>query len=905
MLSYLMGSRPGHPRYRQQNNNTMHQETLITRHQTPLLERAPLVEALDQGACKRLVLITAPAGSGKTTLIRQWLTTDPGRPVAFMALTDRDNDPARFFARLTQAIRAEAEDFDTSAFTPFDTGTNSDAATIAEALHDSMAPISHPVILILDDVQHLTTTPVILNVLDRLLEQPPECLHVVLSSRSRPALKLSRLRVEQQLTELTVRNLRFSPQEAEKLCHTLGNPTVSSNTLDHLLRITEGWITGLRLALLAAQEKGEEALDAFSGNQPEVMAYFGDMVLQALPDSLRSLCLQSSLFDRMTGSLCDLVLKHTGSALMLEHLARQELFLMPLDHDPGWYRFHPLLREFLQTRLTMESPALIPVLHRRATHWWLSRSDYHQALKHAENSDDPTLLGDIIETAFGLWSREGHFSRILFWDYRLQNSPLLQRTGVAVPLLCTLILSRRFHQAATMLERFREGGPQDVSPDHHRVLVRFLELYLELFQNDNRFIGRDDYEELIRQSRHYDVFPLSLCMAAYHHLQHARPEQALDYASRAREVLKQGGHHFMMDYAGLIIALCNRNLGRPRQATRDIQDAYQKMPTDGAARTLRSTAMVVALYDQNHLSRACELCGELLPKLNKASAIEVIASVYLTYARCLFALGYKDKATHILGKLEHILEPEKNRRFIGHLIAERIRQAWLSGARELAGQAALSAGLSDLLQRGDWDKPDTYSEYRERLGLATVYWLRATGRHAMAGRILRVLAQEVSGTGLVTRALTIDANEWLTRTEPTGSSRQALDTLIQKHGLHNMTRNIFDEAPGFGELLATATQQGLVLPDSYRSMYGELVDTTARQTNTVRPDPFSLLTSREQEIYRGLLAGLSNTGLSELTGTTLSTTKWHLKNIYSKLGVSNRTEAVLLMSGQDAPGPGA
>src|SRR5690606_23030993 len=120
-----------------------------------------------------------------------------------------------------------------------------------------------------------------------------------------------------------------------------------------------------------------------------------------------------------------------------------------------------------------------------------------------------------------------------------------------------------------------------------------------------------------------------------------------------------------------------------------------------------------------------------------------------------------------------------------------------------------------------------------------------------------------------------------------------------------MTRNIFHEAPGFGELLATATQQGLVLPDSYQSMYGELVDTTARQANTARPDPFSLLTSREQEIYRGLLAGLSNTGLSELTGTTLSTTKWHLKNIYSKLGVSNRTEAVLLMSGQDTPGPGA
>ncbi|KXO10038.1 hypothetical protein J122_1991 [Marinobacter excellens LAMA 842] len=872
---------------------------MITQGPTPLLDRPALVQALDQGSLKRLTLLTAPAGSGKSTLIRQWLATEPDRPAALMTLQDLDRDPARFFARLAQTIRAKAPDFDSSAFTPFDAGSHCTPSTIAEALVHSLAPIDHPVVLILDDFQHLSHTPVITDTFNRLLDHPPACLHLIIASRARPALKLSQLKLNQDMLELSARDLQFSSTEAKQLCQSLGNAAVATNTLDHLLRITEGWITGLRLALLAAREQGIEALDSFSGNQPEVMAYFGDMVLQALPSSLRSLCLQSALFDRITGSLCDQVLKHTGSSLILEHLARQELFLMPMDHDPGWYRFHPLLRDFLQTRLAMESPALIPALHRRAVHWFLSSGDYHQALKHAQSSDDAVLLGDILETAFGIWSREGHFSRILFWEYRLQNSPLLLRTGVAVPLLCTLILSRRFHQASTMLERFRDAGPRDVSPDHHRVLLRFLQLYLELFQNDNRFIGRQDYQDLVQQSRLYDIFPLSLCMAAYHHLQHARPEQALEYASQALEVLKQSGHHFMMDYASLIIALCHRSLGRPGQAMRDIQGAYLNMPIDGAARILRSTAMVVALYDQNRLAEANTLCRELLPKLNKTSAIEVIATVYLTHARCLFALGDRDKATYILGKLEHILEPEKNRRFISHLIAERIRQCWLNGARERVEQAAVRAGLPTMLQKGDWDTPGTYSEYRERLGLATVYWLRATGRKAQAGRILRLLARELADTGLVSRALVVSANEWLSRDDSSRNSKEALDALIQHYGLHNMTRNLFDEAPGFGKLLAGASDHGLVLPDNYLALYGNLVPESARSAAAVRPDPLTLLTHREQDIYRCLLGGLSNSAISQQTGTTVSTIKWHLKNIYSKLGVRNRTEAVLLAASHD------
>src|SRR5690554_4014078 len=154
-------------------------------------------------------------------------------------------------------------------------------------------------------------------------------------------------------------------------------------------------------------------------------------------------------------------------------------------------------------------------------------------------------------------------------------------------------------------------------------------------------------------------------------------------------------------------------------------------------------------HSAQYRHEAASLCNDLLPKLNKTSAIEVIATVYLTYARCLFANGQTDKATHLLAKLEHILEPARNQRFLSHLLAERLRQAWLGGGRERAELLAQRARLAEKLQAGEWDKPQAYTEQRERQGLATVYWLRATGRPAIAARILRVLARELRETGLV------------------------------------------------------------------------------------------------------------------------------------------------------------
>lgn len=863
-----------------------------------LLERSPLLHKLQEGVSGPLTLITAPAGYGKTTLIRQWLASQPEAAACMLALTERDRDQARFFGRLGETLRSGVDGFDASAFTPFDAGNNENPSAIADALRRGLGGVCEPMVLVIDDFQHLTGNTLILETFNDLIQTPPRYLQLLIASRSEPQLRLSHLRLQHQLTELTREDLRFSATETRRLCNALDQPEVSQNTLDHLMQLTEGWVTGLRLALLAARRSGEEALETFAGHQPDVMAYFGDMVLRGLSDSLRDLCLQSSLFDRMNGPLCDQVLRHSGSALMLENLARQQLFLMPVEQDAGWYRFHPLLRSFLRTRLERETPELVPVLHRRAAAWFLKAGDFHQALKHAEASEQPMLLGDALEAAFTLWAREGQFSSILFWEHRLLGSALLQRTAIAVPLICTLILSGRFDQARPMLDSFRQSGPGDIAADHHRVLVRFLELYLELFQDDTRFINRRDYDELISLSRHYDIYPLSLCMGAYHHLQHARPEQALDYARQGKEALKQSGHHFMADYAGLIIALCHRSLGRPGEAMRDVEDAWRAMPAHGATRILRGTAMVVALYDQNQLTEAANLCNDLLPRLNRTSAIEVTATVYLTYARCLWETGQTEKATHFLARLEQILEPARNQRFLSHLLAERLRQTWLAGNKERSDELARRAGLAEFLKAGAWDQPKGYTEQRERQGLATVYWLRATGRPSTAARILRVLALELRDTRLVSRSLVIDANRHLCEGVGAEQSRRVISQLIQDYGLHNLTRNLFDEAPGMANLLSAATGQGLDLPDSYRSLYGDLLspDTSAS------PVSMALLTARERVIYELLLDGRNNRQISDQTGNTLSTIKWHLKNIYAKLGVSNRTEAVLLTTGKDRPG---
>jgi LuxR family maltose regulon positive regulatory protein len=840
-----------------------------------------------------LTLLLAPAGSGKSTLLSHFRSRHRVRAVAYYAIQSNDNDPQRFFRRLIECIRAQISDFDFSWFNPLE--SSQAPALVGERLAEALARIDGGLCLLLDDFQFIRQ-PSILAVIAALLEQVPSNIRLIISSRNHPGFALSRLKLEGQLLCIDQHDLRLSAAQVQQLNSHLGGPTLPENYIHNLLEMTEGWVAGVKLALLAYARAGTIALQSFSGSQPEIVDYFGHVVFKGLPSTLRDFLLCSAIFEKFNGALCDQVLQRSGSALLLEDLAERELFMLPVENQPGWFRYHALLHNFLNSRLQIEHQPLIGQLHSRSAAYYASTGEHDLALQHAQRSGDVSLFNRLLVSSCAAWIPSGQFSEILKWVEPLAEASLLANPRLLVPLIGALTLSRRFHQAHYYLDTLKALPPSSNGQSLFEPLTEaFLSLNLQLFQDDQNFRLDQDALALIAPGAHSGIRAVSLTIIAYYHLIDGRLSLAIRFASQGKALLAQSGHSFFESYADLIIALCNRYAGHSISARKEVYSDYQRTAKASPAWVNRATAMVVALYEQNQLDEAQRLCEDLMAVVNSSSATEAIATVYLTLSRLLHRRQQLLRASRLLEQLASILQLGNYARFVSQMAQEQVRQAYLSANSRALDALAQRYQLAERLAAGDWQTTRNYDECWERYGMACVYWLLARGAKVRAVRILRVLAASLRDSELKSRALTIQAQ--LLALNPEQQSRELqladLRQLISQYGLSNFSRSLYDEAPSFAaELLRLNPQELADIPDKYRATYADFFN-LAHPLEIAKPSLPGLLTEREKQIFSGLLSGLSNSQISAQTGSALSTTKWHLKNIYAKLNVANRTEAIL------------
>lgn len=840
-----------------------------------------------------LTLLLAPAGSGKSTLLSHFRSMQHSRPIAYYPIQSNDNDPQRFFRRLIEAIRAQISDFDFSWFNPLE--SNQAPELVGERLAEALARIDGGLCLLLDDFQYIQQ-PSILAVFGALLEQLPSTLRLIISSRNHPGFALGQLKLDNQLLCIEQHDLCLNSNQIQQLNNHLGGPTLPDDYISSLLEMTEGWVAGVKLALLAYARSGTIALEHFNGSQPEIVDYFGHVVFKGLAPALRDFLLCSAIFEKFNGVLCDQVLQRSGSAMLLEDLAKRELFMLPVENQPGWFRYHALLHKFLNSRLLIEQQPLINQLHSRAAAYFMSCGEHDQALQHAQLSADQHLFNRLLSSSCAAWIPSGQFNEILNWLVPLPEASLLANPRLLVPLIGALTLSRRFYQAHYYLDILK--ALQSANKTHtllEPLTEAFLSLNLQLFQDDLDFNLDQHALALLAPSVHSGIRAISLTIIAYHHLIHARLSLAIRFASQGKLLLAQSGHSFFESYADLIIALCNRYAGHSISARKEVYSDYQRTAKSSPAWVNRATAMVVALYEQNQLDAAQHLCEDLLAVVNSSSATEAIATVYLTLSRLLHRRQQVLRASRLLEQLASILQLGNYARFVSQLAQEQLRQAYVSGNQRALDALAERYQLSERLAAGDWQITRTYDECWERYGMACVYWLQARGAKLQAGRILRVLASSLLDSEVKSRALIIAAN--LLALNPAKQDRQLqlveLRQLIIQYGLSNFSRSLFDEAPGFaGELVHLNPQALADIPDKYRATYAEFF-CLERAPKAPINDLTNILTDKEKQVLNGLLSGLSNSQISQRTGAALSTTKWHLKNIYVKLNVSNRTEAIL------------
>lgn len=367
--------------------------------------RPRLVERLNAGLTRKLVLVSAPAGFGKTNLLAEWAATHhPPVRVAWLSLDQADNDPARFLTYLIAALQRVHEpigqDMSSAFFDPAGGVAYDKSAwveVILTVLINQVWALNDPVVLVLDDY-HLIHAQAVHDALVFLLCHLPDNWHVVVSTRADPPLHLARLRGRGQLFELRQNDLCFSPDEAATFLNDVMGLQLNAQTVAALATRTEGWVAGLQMAAVSMQGRQDMQafVDAFTGSQHQVLDYLVEEVLQCQTEQVQSFLLQTSILDRMCGSLCNAVTTGHDSQAMLDWLEHANLFVYSLDDQQHWYRYHHLFADLLQHRLQQTQPECLPDLHRRASAWYESQRHWSAAIDHALAAGDVERAAQLI-----------------------------------------------------------------------------------------------------------------------------------------------------------------------------------------------------------------------------------------------------------------------------------------------------------------------------------------------------------------------------------------------------------------------------------------------------------------------------------------------------------------------------
>ena len=367
----------------------------LPRPQPGFVPRPRLLDQLDEGLARSLILVCAPAGFGKTALLADWVGRG-GRPVGWLSLDAGDNDPARFWrnavAALDTARPGIAERVGPMLGPPAPPSFEGLVTALVNELAGQLA--DGEVLLVLDDY-HLIDSPPVHASLTFLLEHLPPGLHVVLASRADPPLPLARLRARGQLAELRAADLRFTAEEAAALLLEAAGPGLPEASVAALEARTEGWAAGLQLAALSLRGQPDAAgfVATFSGSHRYVLDYLAEEVLERQPEQLREFLLETSVLERLVGELCDAVTGRSDGQAMLEAIEAAGLFLVPLDEVRGWWRYHQLFADLLRARLQQEQPDRVPALHRNAATWSEEHGLADDAVRHALAAGDAELGG--------------------------------------------------------------------------------------------------------------------------------------------------------------------------------------------------------------------------------------------------------------------------------------------------------------------------------------------------------------------------------------------------------------------------------------------------------------------------------------------------------------------------------
>jgi len=431
------------------------------------VRRERLIALLEQSSARELTLVSAPAGYGKTTMLAEWATSS-SLPVAWVSLDAADNDPNRFFVYVCEAINSVHAGAGDAVLEMLRFSLPVPLPTIVSTLLNAVNETGEPFALVLDDY-HLINAQSIHSAVAFMLEHSLPVMHLIISTRVDPPLPLARLRSRQQLAEIRASTLRFYPEETTELLQHVVGLDLKEDDIRSLESRTEGWIAGLQMAVLSMQGRQDlsQFIQTFSGSHRYIMDYLVDEVLNRQPEELQKFLLQTSILKRMSGALCDALLEQSGSQAVLEKLERENLFVVSLDDERRWYRFHHLFTDLLYARLEQQAPESIPDLHIRCSNWYEANQLMDEAVEHALDGKDFERAARLIESLVSAMLSGSGGLVLQGWIERLPTEIALSRPWLCLALAWMKMLTGVIEPVEELLQA-AERGIRPVDPARSR-----------------------------------------------------------------------------------------------------------------------------------------------------------------------------------------------------------------------------------------------------------------------------------------------------------------------------------------------------------------------------------------------------------------------------------------------------
>jgi LuxR family transcriptional regulator, maltose regulon positive regulatory protein len=869
-----------------------------------LIDRPRLLSLAAKVEYKRLTVIKAPAGFGKTSLALTWLDrlNAGGAFVAWLSLDTEDDEPARFFHHLAQALRNACASVGASALSLTTEAWLLPARSVVSALINELVEVDDELFLFVDDY-HLISLPAIHDAMSYLIVNAPSNVHVVVCTRTGPPLPLANLRARNDLLEIDASTLRFNFDETRSFVEYECPGRLRAASVKSLFARTEGWAAALRISasVLSRDEcKPDWDVSAPSGASRPFAAYLEDM-LERLPDDMVEFMLRTSILERLTASLCEAV---TGIAAqgMLGTISARQLLLEPIDIEGRWFRYHPLMSEYLRGRLDTWHRDEVVELHRRACQWYAREGLWTDAVKHAIAAGDTQDAVSLMSHCAMALVTKGDLLTLLGWQRQFPAHLMRGQVKITLAIAWGMALAMRFDEALAMLDEIeRDGGSgSNDAPENIHWECQAIRSVVAGLQDDapralaiaQACLDRPSTDSWttnvvsnVVRFAHWKAGNLQALYATPWIPYSIEEDQRNVFASVYRLCLL--GHAEMQQ---MHFALAERYF------TESMQLAERHAGPKSISAALCAPMIAQIWYEQGRLDEAEALLVDLMPVIDLAVLLDSTLIAYRVLVRIATARADTEQAYALLHRAQALAHARHWDRMIAGVLVERARLYLAEGRMTEASACVVQLDqlVGSLAARGHTVSPEI--ETFRAIAVAWVAMTRNRTEEAL-GSLTSALqsVEDRHGDYLALRLRTVLALVWLRANERTRAVEIFREVLSANSDIY---RSILDQGPEIGPLLQAVrddtrstprTKESVAYIDRLLNGWRALYEPAASPRRDTEREPLS---TRERGIVELIAQGQSNKEIARTLGITPETVKTHVKNIFVKLAVDKRAHAV-------------